>query len=159
MGWNISVEEALFLGGLEKGPFLKEFEPDFFFDDQTRHCHRQRLLARSAMSLAALPTNWQFRLNSITPSHYGPSKMMGQVTGGNEKRPGKGRRSRCPGGEGGIRTRVGVLPQTRFPGVRLKPLIHLSVSRRGCRPGARASLAQALARGANFSSPELAMHP
>src|SRR2546429_1735993 len=30
------------------------------------------------------------------------------------------------GGEGGIRTRVGVLPQTRFPGVRLKPLIHLS---------------------------------
>ncbi|GMV54635.1 MAG: hypothetical protein AMXMBFR6_04400 [Betaproteobacteria bacterium] len=48
MGWNISVEEALFLGGLEKGPFLKEFEPDFFFDDQTRHCHRQRLLARSS---------------------------------------------------------------------------------------------------------------
>ena len=30
------------------------------------------------------------------------------------------------GGEGGIRTPVGVLPQTRFPGVRLKPLIHLS---------------------------------
>lgn len=38
MGWNISVDEAMFLGGLEKGPFLKEFEPDFFFDDQTRHC-------------------------------------------------------------------------------------------------------------------------
>src|SRR3954462_4137831 len=30
------------------------------------------------------------------------------------------------GGEGGIRTRVGLLTQTRFPGVRLKPLIHLS---------------------------------
>jgi hypothetical protein len=30
------------------------------------------------------------------------------------------------GGEGGIRTRVGILSQTRFPGVRLKPLIHLS---------------------------------
>ena len=30
------------------------------------------------------------------------------------------------GGEGGIRTRVQVLPETRFPGVRLKPLIHLS---------------------------------
>ena len=30
------------------------------------------------------------------------------------------------GGEGGIRTRGGVLPHTRFPGVRLKPLIHLS---------------------------------
>src|SRR4051794_37134478 len=31
-----------------------------------------------------------------------------------------------PGGEGGIRTRGGCLAPTRFPGVRLKPLIHLS---------------------------------
>ena len=31
-----------------------------------------------------------------------------------------------PGGEGGIRTRGGILSHTRFPGVRLKPLIHLS---------------------------------
>jgi hypothetical protein len=31
------------------------------------------------------------------------------------------------GGEGGIRTRGGLLTHTRFPGVRLKPLIHLSV--------------------------------
>lgn len=38
MDWNIVVDEAMFLGGLEKGPFLKEFEPDFFFDDQVRHC-------------------------------------------------------------------------------------------------------------------------
>lgn len=38
MDWNITVDEAMFLGGLEKGPFLKEFEPDFFFDDQVRHC-------------------------------------------------------------------------------------------------------------------------
>jgi 5'-nucleotidase len=38
MKWNIQVDEAMFLGGLEKGLFLKEFEPDFFFDDQTRHC-------------------------------------------------------------------------------------------------------------------------
>ncbi|WP_018746491.1 5'-nucleotidase [Chitiniphilus shinanonensis] len=38
MSWNIQVDEALFLGGLEKGPFLAEFEPDFFFDDQTGHC-------------------------------------------------------------------------------------------------------------------------
>ncbi len=38
MDWNISVDEAMFLGGLDKGPFLREFEPDFFFDDQTRHC-------------------------------------------------------------------------------------------------------------------------
>lgn len=38
MQWNIAVDEAMFLGGLEKGPFLKEFEPDFYFDDQTGHC-------------------------------------------------------------------------------------------------------------------------
>jgi hypothetical protein len=36
MKWNINVDEAMFLGGLPKGEFLREFEPDFFFDDQTR---------------------------------------------------------------------------------------------------------------------------
>ena len=35
MDWNINVDEAMFLGGLPKGEFLREFEPDFFFDDQT----------------------------------------------------------------------------------------------------------------------------
>ena len=37
MDWGIEVDEALFLGGLPKGEFLREFEPDFFFDDQTGH--------------------------------------------------------------------------------------------------------------------------
>jgi 5'-nucleotidase len=37
MDWNIEVDEAMFLGGLAKGAFLQKFEPDFFFDDQTRH--------------------------------------------------------------------------------------------------------------------------
>ena len=37
MDWNIEVDEAMFLGGLDKGEFLREFEPDFFFDDQTGH--------------------------------------------------------------------------------------------------------------------------
>ena len=37
MDWHIEVDEAMFLGGLPKGEFLREFEPDFFFDDQTRH--------------------------------------------------------------------------------------------------------------------------
>ena len=37
MNWNINVDEAMFLGGLSKGEFLREFEPDFFFDDQTGH--------------------------------------------------------------------------------------------------------------------------
>lgn len=37
MAWQVEVDEAMFLGGLPKGEFLREFEPDFFFDDQTRH--------------------------------------------------------------------------------------------------------------------------
>jgi 5'-nucleotidase len=37
MDWQIEVDETFFLGGLPKGPFLREFEPDFFFDDQTGH--------------------------------------------------------------------------------------------------------------------------
>ncbi|WLT33196.1 5'-nucleotidase [Geothrix sp. PMB-07] len=38
MAWDIQVDEAMFLGGLEKADFLREFEPDFFFDDQTGYC-------------------------------------------------------------------------------------------------------------------------
>jgi len=37
MDWRIEVDEAMFLGGLPKGEFLRAFEPDFFFDDQTGH--------------------------------------------------------------------------------------------------------------------------
>ena len=37
MDWNIEIDEAMFLGGLPKGEFLREFEPDFFFDDQAGH--------------------------------------------------------------------------------------------------------------------------
>ncbi len=36
--WNIRIDEALFLGGLDKAPFLKTFGADIFFDDQRRHC-------------------------------------------------------------------------------------------------------------------------
>ena len=38
MSWGITVDEAMFLGGLDKSDFLREFEPDYFFDDQTGHC-------------------------------------------------------------------------------------------------------------------------
>jgi 5'-nucleotidase len=37
MDWQLEVDEALFLGGLPKGAFLKAFGPDFFFDDQLGH--------------------------------------------------------------------------------------------------------------------------
>lgn len=37
MSWDIEVDEAMFLGGLDKAPFLQVFEPDFYFDDQLAH--------------------------------------------------------------------------------------------------------------------------
>lgn len=36
--WHIRIDEALFLGGLEKGGFLKAFGADIYFDDQRGHC-------------------------------------------------------------------------------------------------------------------------
>ena len=36
--WDIRLDESLFLGGREKGEFLKSFEADIFFDDQAVHC-------------------------------------------------------------------------------------------------------------------------
>ena len=35
--WNVYVDEAFFLGGLEKNRFLKAFKPHIFFDDQDSH--------------------------------------------------------------------------------------------------------------------------
>jgi 5'-nucleotidase len=35
--WGIRIDEALFLGGKEKGEFLKAFGADIFFDDQQVH--------------------------------------------------------------------------------------------------------------------------
>ena len=36
--WNIRIDEALFLGGMDKAAFLKAFGADIFFDDQRGHC-------------------------------------------------------------------------------------------------------------------------
>lgn len=36
--WNIRIDEALFLGGLDKGEFLRSFGADFYFDDQPKFC-------------------------------------------------------------------------------------------------------------------------
>lgn len=35
--WGIRIDEALFLGGMDKSAFLKAFQADIFFDDQTHH--------------------------------------------------------------------------------------------------------------------------
>lgn len=40
--WDIRIDEALFLGGLDKSEFLKAFGADIFFDDQRSHIDRAR---------------------------------------------------------------------------------------------------------------------
>lgn len=40
--WDIRIDEALFLGGMEKTQFLKAFGADIFFDDQTGHVELAR---------------------------------------------------------------------------------------------------------------------
>ena len=35
--WNIRIDEAFFLGGIEKSEVLKAFGANIFFDDQTVH--------------------------------------------------------------------------------------------------------------------------
>lgn len=36
--WGIRIDQAFFLGGVDKGKFLSEFGADIFFDDQHKHC-------------------------------------------------------------------------------------------------------------------------
>jgi 5'-nucleotidase len=40
--WDIRIDEAVFLGGMDKGEFLSTFGADIFFDDQRGHCDSAR---------------------------------------------------------------------------------------------------------------------
>jgi 5'-nucleotidase len=40
--WNIRIDEAFFLGGMDKSDFLRSFGADIFFDDQQGHCESAR---------------------------------------------------------------------------------------------------------------------
>ncbi len=40
--WDIRIDEAVFLGGMDKGEFLKSFQADIYFDDQQGHCESTR---------------------------------------------------------------------------------------------------------------------
>lgn len=40
--WNINIDESLFLGGQDKGAFLRAYDADVFFDDQQGHCESAR---------------------------------------------------------------------------------------------------------------------
>jgi 5'-nucleotidase len=54
MAWDIEIDEAMLLGGLDKGEFLREFEPDFFFDDQIRHCESARVVTATGHVLSGI---------------------------------------------------------------------------------------------------------
>lgn len=41
--WNIRIDESYFLGGMDKGEFLRTFGADIFFDDQSGHCDSARM--------------------------------------------------------------------------------------------------------------------
>ncbi len=40
--WDIKIDESLFLGGEDKGRFLRAYNADVFFDDQQGHCESAR---------------------------------------------------------------------------------------------------------------------
>jgi 5'-nucleotidase len=41
--WGVRIDEALFLGGRPKGPFLEAFGADIFFDDSAVNVESARL--------------------------------------------------------------------------------------------------------------------
>ncbi len=49
--WGVRIDEALFLGGRDKGPFLKTFGADIFFDDSARNAD----LAREHVATGHVP--------------------------------------------------------------------------------------------------------
>jgi len=55
--WNIRIDEALFLGGMPKGAFLKAFGADIFFDDQKGHCDSAQMHQIAAAHVPAGITN------------------------------------------------------------------------------------------------------
>lgn len=59
--WGIRIDEALFLGGLDKGIFLKSFGADIFFDDQHKNC----LSASSFVATGHVPFGVKNRLQAV----------------------------------------------------------------------------------------------
>lgn len=49
--WKVRVDEAFFLGGMDKHEVLRAFRPHIFFDDQDRYCQP----ASKHMAVARVP--------------------------------------------------------------------------------------------------------
>lgn len=52
--WGISIDEAFFLGGLDKTPILEQFRPHIFFDDQKVHCEPASKVVPTAQVLGGV---------------------------------------------------------------------------------------------------------
>ena len=55
--WGVRLDEALFLGGRPKGPFLDAFGADIFFDDSQHNIES----ARSHVAAGHVPHGWSNR--------------------------------------------------------------------------------------------------
>lgn len=65
--WGVVIDEAFFLGGLDKTRFLEAFRPHIFFDDQPAHCER------------AAPTVPTGRVPFPNPQPHGVPRAAGDV--------------------------------------------------------------------------------
>jgi 5'-nucleotidase len=70
--WNIRIDESLFLGGLDKGEFLKAYDADVFFDDQQGHCES----ARSHVATGHVPHGVANLPASVHPAPVPISKVV-----------------------------------------------------------------------------------
>ena len=76
MKWGVDVDEAFFLGGLPKAEFLEQFHPDFFFDDQTKHCD----LAAPLVPTAHVPFGVMNKLLAAGATSGGREEFSGLPT-------------------------------------------------------------------------------
>lgn len=53
--WGIHVDEAFFMGGVDKSAILAAFQPHIFFDDQEGHCRSASEFVSTARVLVPLP--------------------------------------------------------------------------------------------------------
>lgn len=60
--WGLRVDDAFFLGGLEKAPIINELSPHLFFDDQLRH------LAQDGLSAPAVHVPFGVRNRPADPT-------------------------------------------------------------------------------------------
>ena len=57
MSWGVDIDEAMFLGGLNKSDFLREYAPDIIFDDQTGHCELAAEVAPTGQVISGITNN------------------------------------------------------------------------------------------------------